>query len=535
MIAMFRRTDLHAAARAEGRVSRRLFLAYAGALAALPALGERAEARARAARTRLAADPFTLGVASGDPTDSGVVLWTRLAPSPLDPDGGLPPEALAVSWEVAADDAFAKVVRRGEAVATPQLGHSLHVEVDGLAPGRPYWYRFRAGDATSPVGRAVTMPAADAMPDRLRLAFASCSHWEHGYFNAYEDMARSELDLAFHLGDYIYEYEAKDAQVRRHAGPKLRTLGDYRVRHAQYKTDPNLQAAHAHCPWVVTWDDHEFENNCANDISEKAGVDPIAFLEQRADAYQAYYEAMPLRARSLPRGPRMKLYRTIRCGRLAAFQVLDTRQYRTDQPNDDRPSDLNDLALSPKNTILGARQAGWLKGQLLRSAGAWNVLAQQVMMGVVARARRPGDPPAYSMDQWPGYAYERMKLVEFLADRRVPNPVVLTGDIHSSWVNDLRVDDRRPESAVVATEFVGTSITSGGNGPAEVKELDALLAANPGVKFHDRRRGYVRCEVTPRSWTSEYRVAEDVRTPGAPLRTLGTFVVEEGRPGARPA
>jgi alkaline phosphatase D len=524
---------LHAAAKAEGRPSRRLFLAYAGALAALPTLGTHAEARTR--RPRFAADPFTLGVASGDPSADGFVLWTRLAPGPLDPDGGLPPENVAVGWEIAADDAFQKILRRGEAVATPQLGHSVHVEVEGLEPGRPYWYHFRAGEATSPAGRAVTAPAAGAMPDRLRFAFASCAHWEHGYYNAYEDMARSEIDLAFHLGDYIYEYEAKEGQVRRHAGPKLRTLADYRVRHAQYKTDPQLQAAHAQCPWVVTPDDHEFENNCASDISEKAGVDPIAFLEQRASAYQAYYEAMPLRAGSVPRGPDMTLYRTIGWGRLATFQVLDTRQYRTDQPNDDRAADLNDAALSPKNTMLGARQAGWLKGRLLRSTGTWNVLAQQVMMGVVSRVRKPGDPPAYSMDQWPGYAYERMKLVEFLADRRVPNPVVLTGDIHSSWVNDLRVDDRRPEGPVVATEFVGTSITSGGNGPAEVKELAALMGANPGVRFHDRRRGHVRCEVTPGSWTAEYRVADDVRTPGAPLRTLATFVVEPGRPGAHPA
>jgi alkaline phosphatase D len=526
-------SDLRAAVRAEGGVSRRLFLAYGAALSALPLVGGRPEARIR--KVVLADDPFSLGVASGDPTDSGVVLWTRLAPKPLDPDGGLPPEAVEVAWELATDDGMREVVRRGRAVATPQLAHSVHVEVDGLKPDRWYWYRFRAGDATSPVGRTRTAPAIDDRPQSLRMAFASCAHWEQGYFTAYEHMANDYVDLAFHLGDYIYEDGGRAGLVRRHAGPKLRTLDDYRVRHAQYKTDPHLQAAHASCPWVVTWDDHEFENNYADDISERTGVDPAEFLEQRANAYQAYYEAMPLRHRSVPRGPHMKLYRTIPYGRLATFQVLDTRQYRTDQPNGDGLAELNDDALNPRNTILGPRQANWLKAALLRSTGTWNVLAQQVMMGMSRQSWREGQTPRYAMDQWPGYAAERMRLVRFLADRRVPNPVVLTGDIHSNWVNDLRVDDRKPEQPVVAAEFVGTSITTGGNGTAEVKDLDAFLAANPCVRFLNRQRGYVRCTITPRSWTSDYRIVEDVKAPGAPARTLKSFVVEAGRRGVHPA
>jgi alkaline phosphatase D len=528
-------SDLRAAVRAEGGVSRRLFLAYGAALSALPLVGQRA--LARIGKVVFADDPFALGVASGDPTDSGVVLWTRLAPKPLEPDGGLPPESVEVAWELATDDAMREVVRRGTAVATPQLAHSVHVEVDGLQPDRWYWYRFRAGDATSPVGRTRTGPKIDDHPQSLRMAFASCSHWEQGYFTAYEHTANDYLDLVFHLGDYIYEYEAssRDGVVRKHAGPKLRTLGDYRVRHAQYKTDPHLQAAHARCPWVVTWDDHEFENDYANNISERTGVDPAEFLEQRANAYQAYYEAMPLRHRSVPNGPHMKLYRTIPYGRLATFHVLDTRQYRTDQPNGGGLSELNDDALNPKNSILGARQANWLKAALLRSTGTWNVLAQQVMMGMARQSWREGQTARYAMDQWPGYAAERMRLIRFLADRRVPNPVVLTGDIHSNWVNDLRVDDRKPEQPVVAAEFVGTSITSGGNGTADVKDLDKLLAANPCVRFHNRQRGYVRCTITPRSWTSDYRIVEDVKTPGAPARTLKSFAVEAGRPGVQPA
>jgi alkaline phosphatase D len=524
-------SDLRAAVRAEGGVSRRLFLAYGAALSSLPLVGARAEGRT--GKVVFANDPFSLGVASGDPTSSGVVLWTRLAPKPLDPDGGLPPEAVEVAWELAADEGIRKVVRLGTAVATPQLAHSVHVEVDGLEPDRWYWYRFRAGDATSPVGRTRTAPKIDDRPQSLRMAFASCSHWEQGYFTVYEHIANDYLDLAFHLGDYIYEYGAKDGLVRKHAGPRLRTLADYRIRHAQYKTDPQLQAAHARCPWVMTWDDHEFENNYANDVSERTGVDPAEFLEQRANAYQAYYEAMPLRRRSVPRGPHMKLYRTIPYGRLATFQVLDTRQYRSDQPNGDGLAELNDDALNPKNTILGPEQANWLKAALLRSTGTWNVLAQQVMMGMARQSWREGQQPGYAMDQWPGYAAERMRLIRFLADRRVPNPVVLTGDIHSNWVNDLRVDDRKPEEPVVAAEFVGTSITSGGNGTADVKDLDAFLAANPCVRFLNRQRGYVRCTITPQSWTSDYRIVADVKSPGAPARTLKSFVVEAGRKGVQ--
>ncbi|WP_165073268.1 alkaline phosphatase D family protein [Paludisphaera rhizosphaerae] len=526
-------SDLRSAARSEGGVSRRLFLAYGSALASLPLLASRAEARSR--RVSFSADPFSLGVATGEPTESGVVLWTRLAPSPLDPDGGMPPEAVEVAWEIATDDGMRDVVRSGKTVATPQLAHSVHVEAEGLQPDRWYWYRFKVGDAISPIGRTRTTPAPDASPESLRFAFASCSHYEQGYFTAYRKLAEEELDLAFHLGDYIYEGPGREALVRKHAGPKLRTLADYRIRHAQYKTDADLQAAHARCPWVVTWDDHEFENNYAAEISEKEGIDPIEFLEQRAKAYQAYYEAMPLRSFSLPQGPDMKLYRTLRYGRLAAFQVLDTRQYRTDQPNGDHAAELNEAALSPKNTILGAKQAGWLKASLLRSTSSWNVLAQQVMMGMVHRSRTEGGPELYSMDQWPGYAYERMKLVEFMADRRIPNPVVLTGDIHSNWVNDLRVDDRKPEGAIVAAEFVGTSITSGGDGSPTVEGLDALLAGNPGVHFHNRQRGYVLCNVTPKSWTSDYRIVESVKSPGSAVKTLKSFAVEAGKPGVQPA
>lgn len=527
-------SQLRSGIRSEGGVTRRLFLAYGASLAALPYLGTRAHG---VQNPKFAADPFSLGVASGEPTPGGMVLWTRLAPKPLDEDYGLPPESVNVAWEVASDEKFATVVKKGTAVATPQLGHSVHVEVEGLEPDRWYFYRFRAGDATSPVGRTRTAPANDATPEKLKFAFASCQHYEQGLFTAYDHMAKDDLDLVVHLGDYIYEYPVNAKKVRKHNGPakaKIRTLDEYRQRHALYRTDPLLQKMHASCPWLVTWDDHEFDNNYANGIAEKRTTlpptqDPVEFLEQRAAAYQAFYEAMPLRAKSVPQGPHMKIYRTSNFGRLAAFQVLDTRQYRTDQPNDDKAADLNDAALDPKNSLLGAEQANWLKAALLKSPAVWNVLAQQVMMGMVDLAS--GVDKRYSMDQWCSAAAERMKLMKWIAERKVTNPIVLTGDIHSNWANDLRVDDRDGEAPVVAAEFVGTSISSGGNGIAVPKNLDTLLGENPFVKFHNRQRGYVRCTVTPKVWKADYQIVEEVTKPDGPVETKASFAIEAGKAG----
>jgi alkaline phosphatase D len=524
-------SQLRAAVRYEGGVSRRLFLAYGAALSAIPVLGGQVSGRVLG-RARFDSDPFSLGVASGDPSYDCVVIWTRLAPKPLE-GGGMPSEIVDAQWEVAEDDAMKNVVRWGSATATPQLAHSVHVEVDGLKPDRWYWYRFACGDATSPIGRTRTMPLPTTSPEQVRFAFASCQHYEQGLYTAYEHMARDELDFVIHLGDYIYEGAPKDKLVRKHVGRRLATLEDYRTRHSQYRSDPLLAGMHARCPWIVTWDDHDVENNYAADRSERKGVDPADFLEQRAGAYQAYYEMFPLRQRSLPRGPDMQLYRNVSFGRLANFQVLDVRQYRSPLPNGGKASDLNDQALNRENTMLGAKQAAWLKSGLLQSTARWNVIAQQLMMGMVDVAG--GDERRYSMDQWPGYAHERMKLVDFMAERRIPNPVVLTGDIHSNWANELRVDDRKPEMPIVGSEFVGTSICSGGNGSKTVKDLDRLQGENPCVKFHNRERGYVRCIVSAKTWRSDYQVVDDVEKPGGSLATRASLVVEAGQAGIKPA
>lgn len=511
--------------------SRRQFIIAAGSLAILPWLGEVATGQAQS-QPRFDADPFQLGVATGDPTPDGVVLWTRLAPRPLE-GGGLPPAIYEVAWEVAEDEGMRHVVQKGVALATPQLGHSVHVELSGLKSDRWYWYRFSCGDAQSRIGRTRTAPALNARPEKLRFAVASCQHWEQGLFTAYEHMAAEDLDLIVHLGDYIYEMAGRDKMVRKHHGAELDSLEDYRNRYAQYRTDPLLQTSHARCPWLVVWDDHEFDNNCAGAISEQKDVDPASYLLRRANAYQAFYENMPLRRRALPHGPDLKLYRQLQYGSLANFQMLDTRQYRTDQPNDDGNKPLTGDVFAPNATLLGKRQERWLMANLLESPAQWNVLAQQLMMARVDRV--PGEEARFSMDQWAGYDVARKRLLRFLAERRVLNPIVLAGDIHSNWVNDLKVDFDRADDATVATEFVGTSISSGGNGSATPKGLDELLSENPFVRFHNAERGYISCTVTPMEWRSDYQVVEFVDRPGAPLVTRASFVVEPGSPGAKPA
>jgi alkaline phosphatase D len=520
-------SQLLAAIRRDG-LDRRRWLAYAASLASIPLLDRRAQA-AVGARRAWPEDPFALGVASGDPTPTGVVLWTRLAPRPLDPDGGAPREPVDVMWEVADDESMGNVVARGREVALPQLSHSIHAEADGLRPDRWYWYRFRCGDAESPIGRTRTLPAWDAKPERLRLAFASCQRFEAGFYTAYQHMAEEELDLVLHLGDYIYEKPKDDpAMVRRVLGGEVKSLADYRIRYAQYRSDPNLQAAHARCPWLVTWDDHEVQNNYADDRSEDRGVPPHEFLRRRANAYQAYYEAMPLRRRSVPRGPDLQLYRKASFGRLAELLVLDTRQYRSDQPYDDKTHPLDQRVAEPGRSLLGARQRGWLESSLLQSPAAWNVLAQQVMMAMCDMD--PGQDRAYGMDSWPGYLHERRQLIRFLRDRLVANPIVLTGDFHANVASDLRVDDRRLEDAVIASELVGTSISSDGDGGPDPKH-EALRTQNPHVKFSNAERGYVSCTITPEAWRADFRCVPYVTRPDAPIATRASLVVESGNPG----
>jgi alkaline phosphatase D len=483
-------------------------------------------------RPQFERSPFTLGVASGDPTDDAVVLWTRLAPEPLVPGGGMPEEAVRVAWEVAEDERFARVVAKATTEASPQRGHAVHVEVDGLRPARPYWYRFRVGSWESPVGRTKTAPEPSADIERVRLAFASCQHYEQGYFTAHRHLAQEDLDVVLFLGDYIYEYGTQPNAVRAVVGPETTTLDGYRQRYAQYRSDPDLQAVHAAFPFVVTWDDHEVDNDYANDLSQDN--DPREpFLQRRAAAYQAYFEHMPLRTVRRPRGPDMPLYRSLPYGRLVDLSVLDTRQYRTPKPCGGRQTVMCDGVRAAGATILGERQREWLFDHVAASPARWHVLAQQVMMARLDLVAGP--PEEFSMDKWTAYQPDAEAVLEFFATRKPSNPIVLSGDIHTSWACDLHLRPTDGASPIVGTEFVGTSISSGRDGIEVSARSQAILPENPHIKFHNGQRGYARCTIGRDRWTTDYRVVPFVSRPGASVETRASLVVENGRPGAHRA
>ncbi|QSJ19929.1 alkaline phosphatase D family protein [Nostoc sp. UHCC 0702] len=471
--------------------------------------------------------PFSLGVASGEPLPDNVVLWTRLAPDPLN-GGGMPKYKIPVQWEIASDEKMRQVVRSGEKMAIPEFGHSVHVEVQGLKPARWYWYRFKVGNEVSPIGRTRTAPNPRDRVNSFRFAFASCQNWEPGYFAAYKHMAQEDLNLVIHLGDYIYEGAPRQDALRSHEGDSEPvTLEEYRNRHAQYKTDPNLQATHAAFPWLVTWDDHEVDNNWADEIPQDPDQQsPSPFLARRAAAFQAYYEHMPLRNFSKPRGIDMQLYRRLSFGNLVEFNVLDTRQYRTNQPCNDQIEPRCLEAFNENATLLGTQQERWLFRNLNGSQARWNVLAQQIVF--TQHDWTAGSETAFNMDAWDGYVAARNRILNFLAQRQPANPVVISGDVHSSWVSDLKADYNKPNSATVGTEFVGTSITSGFSASDRIEKA---LPESPWIKyFNGRQRGYVVCDLNHQRWRTDYRLlppspesGATVSDPNAPITTTASF------------
>src|SRR5215831_2858235 len=499
-------------------ITRRLFLVRAAALASTVY-----------AAPSFKKYPFSPGVMSGDPAPDGFVLWTRLAPDPL-MGGGMEAAAMDVEWQVAEDEGMRRVVKKGKVVAAPALAHSVHVEAGGLKSQRPYWYQFKAGKELSPIGRAITAPKPGEAQPQLKFAFASCQHWEAGLWTAYDHMLADHPDLVVHLGDYIYEGAARDTGVRKHNSAEIMSLADYRNRHALYKTDPAIQKMHMHCPWIVTWDDHEVDNNYANDRPED-NQPREAFLERRANAYQAYYEHMPLRISSVPQGSKVQMYRRLPFGDLAEFAVLDTRQYRTDQPCGDGTKAPCEGVFDPKATIMGDVQEAWLKQTLGQSHARWNIIANQVLMARIDQ--KPGPEEALSMDQWSGYEVCRDRMMRFLAERKPSNPIVITGDIHSNWVTDLKVQWKDEKSPVVASEFVGTSISSGGDGVDERPATKDVYRENPHLKMFNGRRGYVLITVNQSQCRADYRIVPYVTKPGAPLQTHSSWVVEHNRRGVQ--
>ncbi|HEV2529957.1 MAG TPA: alkaline phosphatase D family protein [Thermomicrobiales bacterium] len=489
------------------------------------------------ASARFASTPFTLGVASGDPLPDGVVLWTRLAPTPRD-GGGMDNIPYEVRWELASDESFASLVQSGTTIASPQLAHSVHVDVTGLQPATEYYYRFMVGGEESPVGRTRTAPAAGAAVDSVRFAFTSCAHYEHGYFAAYRHLAEQRFDLVFNLGDYIYEMGPGDYSVyegeapRNFSGAELLDLSLFRNRHALYKTDPDLQAAHASAPWVVTWDDHEVENDYAN-LTREDPRQQVGFEDLRAAGYQAYYEHMPLRASSMPTGPDMQLYRRIRWGNLAEFQVLDGRQYRSDQPCGEGTYVRCPASVDPNTTMLGPDQERWLLGNLDASTSTWNVLAQQTQMAMLEQG--DGDQEQFFQDSWPGYPEARNRILGHVMSRGIQNLTVLTGDIHCHWGIDLLADWRDANSQVLGTEFICSSITAGGaEDPAIFFEEFLGEGRNPSIRFFDpRHSGYSSVEATPERWTTDYWQVEDMRQQDSPVNLINTLITEAGNPGVQ--
>ena len=483
-------------------------------------------------RPRFTGYPFTLGVASGAPVSTGVVLWTRLAPEPLN-GGGVGRDAIVVRWEVAQDESFARVVQRGSVDAVPECAHCVHVEVVGLEPARWYFYRFIAGDEVSPIGRTRTAPAAEESPDQLRFGLGSCQHFEHGYYAAHRHLTAEGLDLMVFVGDYIYEGAGRADTVRRHAGGEAQTLLEYRNRHAQYKTDPDLQQLHAAVPWLVTWDDHEVDNNYAGAQSESR--DPN-FARRRAAAYQAYFEHMPLRERARPTPSRMVLRSRHNWGQLARFHVLDGRQRRTPQacprPGrgggnmiDDRCREL----LAPGRSMLGQAQERWFVDGLRAAPERWNFIAQQTLMapaGVTLDGRR-----RFSSDAWDGYPAARDRLLGAISDNGLRSCVVLSGDAHTGYVCDLKRDFDDQQAPPIATELCGTSITTRGRAQSAT---DRIVRQNPHIHYGDSaRRGYVLFDVTPERCTARLRVVEDATDRHTGVLTAATFAIDAGRPGAQ--
>ncbi|MEU0393773.1 alkaline phosphatase D family protein [Streptomyces sp. NPDC006208] len=530
--------ELRAAAR---HIGRRTFLTTASAAAALafavnlPGSASAAEADAK----KITEDPFTLGVASGDPQPGSVVLWTRLAPRPYEPGSGLPAARFTVHWELAHDELFTRIVRRGSATAHPEFDHSVHVEPTGLDPDRVHYYRFRAGRWISPAGRTRTAPARAARISELRFAAVSCQAYHDGYFTAHRHLADEDLDVVFHLGDYLYEYAVNavggarnhtDRRLPAHYNRETITLEDYRLRYGLYKSDPDLMAAHAAHPFVVTWDDHETENNYADEIPEN-DVPREEFLLRRAAAYRAYWENQPLRRPQRPQGTDMQLYRRLHFGRLAQFDVLDTRQYRSDQAYGDGLDIPGPESEDPARTMTGETQERWLIDGWRQSRALWNVVPQQVNFS--RRKLDLTEPARVSMDAWDGYPASRDRILDGAESAGVENLMILTGDVHVAYAYDIKRDYDTLGAEVVGTEIVATSISSGKDGADKPATWDTYTRANPHMRFYNGRRGYVTVTLGEQQARADFRTLTHVTSPGSPVTTAASFVTDAGNPGLR--
>ncbi|MBT2405968.1 MULTISPECIES: alkaline phosphatase [unclassified Streptomyces] len=507
------------------------------AAAATAALAPLTSLTASAAHAAEGAPAFLHGVASGDPLPDGILLWTRVTPTPeAVPGSGIGP-ATEVAWEVAEDKAFSRVVASGAVTASAGSDHTVKVDVRGLRTATAYWYRFTAGATVSPAGRTRTAPGHDVTTPGVRFGVVSCANWESGYFSAYRHLAaRTDLDAILHLGDYIYEYqtggypEAKYV-VRQHE-PKneIVSLADYRTRHGKYKTDADLQALHAAHAIVAIWDDHEFANDAwAGGAENHTPGAEGEWAARAAAAKQAYFEWMPVRTSIAG-----TVYRRLRFGTLADLHLLDLRSFRSEQVKVG-----NGAVDDPERTITGRAQLDWLKSGLASSNATWKLVGTSVMISPVAFASLPahllepltkllGLPEgglAINVDQWDGYTDDRKELLGHLRDRNIKNTVFLTGDIHMAWANDVPVNMATyPGSGTAATEFVVTSVTSDNiddmlHVPADTASLvaeTAIKAANWHVKWLDMdAHGYGVLDVTAEHSQMDYYAVSDKRRQDA--------------------
>ena len=497
---------------------------------------------------RAAGPVFRHGVASGDPLADAVLLWTRVTPDDTATPGSGRGPAVEVRWQVAADPAFRRVVRQGTVRTDSGRDHTVSVDATGLAPYTRYWYRFTALGQTSPVGRTQTT-ARDA-GHALRLAFVSCANWTGGYFSAYGHVARrDDLDVVLHLGDYVYEYGNGADRYgpaglvgKRDHQPAHETvsLADYRQRHAQYKTDPDLQAAHARHPWIVVFDDHEVCDN----TYDGGGVNHQAaegdFAARRARAYQAYLEWMPIRLpdQSVPhRGTRF--WRRFSFGPLADLTMVETRQNRSAQVDGLAGSLLGVDAPAfddPARVLMEPEQMAWLQDGLRSRIAQWHLVGNQtVFTRVVFGKDLPGRDQlsrlgiggtTINTDQWDGYQDDQRQVLEAMAEAG-GDPVVLTGDIHSAWANDVPLDagsyvPAEPLNNSVAVEFVCPSVTSDGfsealGGPEAADALTTgIKVTNPHVRYLDGiSHGYCTLDVTPARVQCDFFFIDDRESPDA--------------------
>ncbi|MEV6049677.1 alkaline phosphatase D family protein [Streptomyces sp. NPDC052107] len=502
------------------------------------------------ARAADQAPAFLHGVASGDPLPDGVLLWTRVTPTPdAVPGSGVGPDT-EVSWVVARDKAFTSIVAKGTVTATAASDHTVKADVRGLQPATDYWFRFSAGGTDSPVARTRTAPAADATVSSLRFGVVTCANWEAGYFAAYRHLAaRSDLDAWLHLGDYIYEYKsgeyaARGTVVRPHApANEIITLADYRIRHARYKTDPDLQALHLKAPVVAIWDDHEFADNAwsGGAVNHTEGAEGT-WTARKAAAKQAYFEWMPVRT-----AIEGTTYRRLRFGKLADLSLLDLRSFRSQQAAAGSGS-VDD----PDRTITGRAQLDWLKAGLKASDTKWRLVGNSVMIApfVVGSLTAdllkplaelldlPQDGIGVNTDQWDGYTHDRRELLDHLRSNAIGNTVFLTGDIHMSWANDVPVDaGTYPLSPSAATEFVITSVTSDNlddivkvpEGTVSALAAPLIEAANRHVHWVDTdRHGYGVLDITADRAQMDYYVLSDRTDANATSKWVRSYRTRSG-------